>query len=149
MVADTGNYALAIVARVRELRAGLDALGMSRNALVLGDDEAALMSDAPGSVAYPSAFVSGVAFVGLLAYFVKADLPMRLELTEYDAAGERTLQHCCVEPALDAQALALLRRIDPRRARDQEVSQQQAAEVLRALQASAGAAGFAADLRDI
>lgn len=136
------NHALAIVARVRELRAGLDALGVSRNALVLADDDAAFSGDAPGSVAFPSAFVSEVAFVGLLVYFLRDDLWMRLELTEYDSTGERTLQHCCVEPGMDPQALALLSQIDPKRARDQEISQQQAAEILQALHASAGAAGF-------
>ena len=134
---------LKLSAALRELRMALDAVDLSHNALALTEMDADGPSDdATATIAYPSAFTTDVAFVGVLAYFVQAALPMRLELAQYTADGDDLLQLCCLYPGLDDASLEPLRAINPRRAQDQANAQRQAASALARLQAAAEHQGF-------
>ena len=136
-------FTLTLIAEFGDLQAGVRALDMPGNALTvapIADD--ATPGDAHGCVLYPSPFVSDVAFVGLIAHFLRSGLEMRLELTESEGANGRIRQHACVHPGLDDATLALLREIDPRRASDQDQAQRRAQRVLDALRDGAAGIGF-------
>jgi hypothetical protein len=134
---------MKLTAAVRELRTALDTFNVSRNALsfeaFFGDD---VFGEPAATVTHPSAFTSDVKFVGLLAHFVQAGMPIRLELVQYSSDGEDLLQQCCLYPGLDDGGLAVLGAVDPLRAEDHASAQTQATRALQGLRTEAEHHGF-------
>ena len=112
----TPHHVWSIEASYRDLAIAGDVAGLDRNAVRYLSDRALAFDQADGRIDFPSVWCpTPRRWLAALAVLVERGLPLRLGLTESDAAG-RVQAYAKLFPRFDAAMLATIAAVHPRQA---------------------------------
>ena len=110
------RHTWSIEASYRDLAIAGDIAGLDRNAVRYVSDRAMAIDQADGRIDFPSIWCPTPGpWLAALAVLVERGLPLRLGLTETDAAG-KVAAYAKLFPRFDAPMLATIAAIHPRQA---------------------------------